>query len=1160
MTPYGKFLADDESWNGSGDVFLARQRGHQGEPNAVLKVFPRIIGRTAEATARQIELRGAAFQLQHEASRNQERFVAPILEDKITPDGVPWLVSRRYATSAEAFIRQLNGRPAPVAALWHICFSVASGALAIRHASKDVLGERTKDVAKAQAKVAAAQAELKAAQDKPGASPDGIADAQSKLTAAQNMAAAAQRAAASCAERSHGNLKPTRILLAHPNGLPDAEVVVTQPEPGDASCGNEFELRDLEDIGRLIFQLVAGKCVASEAEWAEAARAMAKPSKVWKSLGARHAAWSTLCRELLAVRENRGALTLARLEERLRAMKPEPEGSGPGLRGGLLLALVAIGGGLGLWWKLRPKVEQRDPWLVLSDPPGADVAYLAGPTNAPVEIGRASPAIQTNGPQRIVVARFLDPNSSYARLREQRLTNEIVPGRGITNQFQFPFGTASLGLTNSFARVRIVNDPRDSTVVHEGPVTANPSDTRLILNPGRYLAEFSAPGSSSRNVPFTLTNGQDFVIVTNLTILKPGTFEVTLDSTIPNAIFLEGTTRLARFSVFAQKTAHTLTLRAPAPWGDLQTNLVLTANGIEGRTNTVFFIDPPRGEIRFDLSAEGGPARADVWITAPQRAQAGGITTTESSFQWPPGTFNVEIAAEGYRSTNFTVTVTAGTNVAYPVYLEPLYGTFTATANLEGAILFTNGVLAGPINKSLKVLLSPNRDHVLTAVFTNDFGELDPVSTSANLKPAEQTNTTFQFQFATVDLQPELTNTIVTVAGRTAPLASLRRYHRPSTPLSYSAVAEHYLPATNTVAGLAAGSSLAVPIRLQPRLYPVLTRVGPVDALLTNVATRTPWATGITNVRWGTYTLSLSHPDHPELGTDIQTLVTTTNSTAEQTLWLSHGRVDVVTGQPGLLVKLDGVELKGVTTPLRGRLMKPGVHELTFALRSFEGKSVMTKSITVNEIPRGNVGAPPQTFQFSDVRFLPTEYVTQGGLKLLLVEDFLVGEMEVTRAQFNQVLAGPASNDALPARTATGDENLRANWANAMQFCERLTQSERSRLDQQLGAEWRFALPTPAEWLIFAAQSKGGVQGANINGALLEGRRPQAVRNSYGLIDVYGNVMEWLDNNGTAWVAGAAFDSGDLQIAPPGLPPEAGLDKDGGENIGFRIVLRRRAP
>jgi serine/threonine protein kinase len=126
-----------------------------------------------------------------------------------------------------------------------------------------------------------------------------------------------------------------------------------------------------------------------------------------------------------------------------------------------------------------------------------------------------------------------------------------------------------------------------------------------------------------------------------------------------------------------------------------------------------------------------------------------------------------------------------------------------------------------------------------------------------------------------------------------------------------------------------------------------------------------------------------------------------------------------------------------------------------------------------------------------------------------------VSRFEITQEQWFRVMgtrpwlaAGGRDDSRLPATGVT--------WRDAMEFCERLTQLEKS--DRQ------YRLPTEAEWEYF---SRGGSSSAwscpedqlaqhawcagSVGSADAPGPRPVGTRqpNPLGLHDVHGNVFEW---------------------------------------------------
>jgi formylglycine-generating enzyme required for sulfatase activity len=193
---------------------------------------------------------------------------------------------------------------------------------------------------------------------------------------------------------------------------------------------------------------------------------------------------------------------------------------------------------------------------------------------------------------------------------------------------------------------------------------------------------------------------------------------------------------------------------------------------------------------------------------------------------------------------------------------------------------------------------------------------------------------------------------------------------------------------------------------------------------------------------------------------------------------------------------------------------------------------------------------------------------------------FYMGKFEVTQAEYRAIMDKNPSRfqgDKLPVETV--------NWAEAREFCEKLSKKE----DKQ------YTLPTEAEWeyccragtkTAFHFGNAISTEICNYNGNRVYGDGKKGVfrkkttdvgtfpPNKWGLFDMHGNVMEWCEdwydenyykNSPKQDPKGA--EKGESRVLRGGswdTPPEecrsatrGGDTPDGQHNhVGFRVVLR----
>ncbi len=147
-------------------------------------------------------------------------------------------------------------------------------------------------------------------------------------------------------------------------------------------------------------------------------------------------------------------------------------------------------------------------------------------------------------------------------------------------------------------------------------------------------------------------------------------------------------------------------------------------------------------------------------------------------------------------------------------------------------------------------------------------------------------------------------------------------------------------------------------------------------------------------------------------------------------------------------------------------------------------------------------------------------------VKAVLKQGYWLGQYEVTQSQWKAVMKSePWKSNPLLTKDRADSPATYVSWADAVEFCRRLTEHERGA--GRLSNDWEYTLPTEAQWeracragtetsFSFGDdESKLGEyawfydNAANAVGEQYAHRVGQKKANPWGLCDMHGNVWEW---------------------------------------------------
>ena len=234
-------------------------------------------------------------------------------------------------------------------------------------------------------------------------------------------------------------------------------------------------------------------------------------------------------------------------------------------------------------------------------------------------------------------------------------------------------------------------------------------------------------------------------------------------------------------------------------------------------------------------------------------------------------------------------------------------------------------------------------------------------------------------------------------------------------------------------------------------------------------------------------------------------------------------------------------------------------------------------------IPAGvfKMGSPGEEGDFDDEK--PQHLVT--------VSSFLLGQYPITQAQWRAVAALPQQERELEPDPSSFKGNNRpvetVSWEDAVEFCARLAQRTKRGYRLPSEAEWEYACRAGTETPFFfgetlvpelANYSCGSTYGPRgVKGERVGETTPvnhYKVANTWGLVDMHGNVWEWCQddwhgnyegapNDGRAWIdedksTTRKVERGGSWFNDPSICRSACRDfnsrDDGNLNLGFRVA------
>jgi formylglycine-generating enzyme len=172
------------------------------------------------------------------------------------------------------------------------------------------------------------------------------------------------------------------------------------------------------------------------------------------------------------------------------------------------------------------------------------------------------------------------------------------------------------------------------------------------------------------------------------------------------------------------------------------------------------------------------------------------------------------------------------------------------------------------------------------------------------------------------------------------------------------------------------------------------------------------------------------------------------------------------------------------------------------------------------------VWIPPGNFKMGSPGDERSRRDDENQVRVTLTKGFWLGQHEVTQSEWQRVMRTTPWYRQLDSKTGDEYPVTRVSWIDAMNFCARLTETERAA--GRLAANHEFTLPTEAQWE-YACRAGSTTAFCFGDGRALElsayawyknytaasaghlalhevGRKKP---NQWGLFDMHGNVREW---------------------------------------------------
>lgn len=929
--------------------------------------------------------------------------------------------------------------------------------------------------------------------------------------------------------RSHGEILPGDIFIGRSEKVEQAEVLLADPLPGDASSAAQYEAADLRAVGKILLQLVRQREITDEDDF-HILPILTSPE--WTNLfGKDTEQWLALCNRLLDPNLTAGQYTLEQLVQDLEALRAKPAVPRGVLIGGGVAVLLLLAGGCFAWFHFK-----RGGVAVVSEPPGADIKLEAGGQTR--TLGKAP-----------LVAKGLDKG-------EVRLMAELPGLAAQTNAVVIAGGkTVSSTFTFECGQVKLVTSPEGATVELEGEAVGKTIYTSPWLPPGTNTYVLRLEGHLGAKIEVAiLANRQTHEVRTVLVPLKKDERSVAFESDPAGATIQvqgNGTNVTIKsgdslpLSYGSYKATATL-----QDWSPVVSNLVVAAGGGDPKLKFVF----PYGRVLFSIE----PEDAELVLND----QPFKLEYRQRKMQ--PRDYTLRASKPGFHPFETAFSVRVGgenevvTNVV--VKLKPMHGSVAFASIPPGATVEITDTrqpgqpFARIPNVSTFTTNLPPASYAFLA--RHDGLKLDPVSAGPVFVPiGTNIPLPFRFTFGTVEFRSDPAGASVTIGNQSFPTPYTHR-QKPGE-VAYRVELEYYQPEEGT-RPVAAGATVELNFPLRPRAVD-LGLTGVPDGVRFSVS-NTPLNVvgGRVSLPWGTKVITATLPTMPSLpGWEPQSKIVEVakDGSTKASFSFPYATLNLTNAESEAKLYYRDRSGTNLVTNFPARFPVRPDFQYEFVVEyGPEFRTNLSVKLAANTIY-----TPPLVLP--ELRRNVTNSI---GMVLGHVNRQLyVGVFEVTEEEFSRVMGKP------PEVAPRLPKSL-VPWQSAAEFCQKLTEMDKPFLEAQKLRGWVYTLPTEDEWKQCAGKDPDQLTEAVFSQV---SRNPQEINwarkslNRGGFYDLFGNVAEWCDSKAT--LGGSCFDRlnrtqipqmfvGFMRVDSSLLQPTVptGPIMNGAPNIGFRCALR----